>query len=554
MKRKKPPSFAVLLLAVLSTFFILWKIIMSAVKEMQIKPDLTLDFDITVLEKLHFIPHMKETDISTFNRHYGYSIAKSLSKSHTRSLRDTRDIRCQSLALSSPVKLPSVSVVVTYSEVDRSVLLRNIASIVQRSRPTSIKEIVVVDDGSSDGNAGKLLQRLKGIQVIRNIKPKGRGIARMQGASVASAEIIIFIDILSEMNEDWLSPLLRRLSESPKSLVTPVFDSIDPVTFEYQSVPGIHVGGIDWSLRFRWEEISWNQMNKSDFNISFTKYPIQPGAVFAIRKDFFNWLGKYDMGSGGSGTEDIDLSLRVWLCGGQVELIPCSRVGLINTSRGLLGVQRVPFSSYLRGAKKIAELWLDEYKRFFYAVRPSARMQPLSDLSSFRKLKEKNKCHSFKWFLTNIYPQLLPLVSEEIAYGSLRQSDNCIDLDPGQMPLIAKLRPCKADRNSQEWSWRKKGLIVSNGMCLSSDLINMHGYVVVQFCQDFTSQKWYRKGLKIVHHDSSLCLDSVQGDLALIIADCVKDLPTQAWHFASELGGLPSSKVDFGFSNDKTQL
>ena len=35
----------------------------------------------------------------------------------------------------------------------------------------------------------------------------------MQGAMVASGEAIVFIDSLSEMNVDWLSPLLHRLSE-----------------------------------------------------------------------------------------------------------------------------------------------------------------------------------------------------------------------------------------------------------------------------------------------------------------------------------------------------
>ncbi|GFR77829.1 polypeptide N-acetylgalactosaminyltransferase [Elysia marginata] len=314
-------------------------------------------------------------------------------------------------------------------------------------------------------------------------------------------------------------------------------------------------GGIDWSLQFHWIEVHSKSRSSpsSDFTMPI-KSPIQSGAVFAVRRDFFSWLGKYDSSIGATGVEDIDLSLRAWLCGGQVDIVPCSRVGLIQTSRKQLGVQRVPFSTYLMGAKKVAELWLDEYKRFFYAVRPSARMQPLSNLTSSRRLREKNKCGGFKWFLSSVYPQLLPLVSDEIGFGTISQQENCVDLVPGQMPLIAKVRECKDGKDSQEWSWRKKGMIVSNGMCLTSDLDTMHGFVVVQFCKDPSSQGWYRNGLKIVHQQSNFCLDSKRGDVGLIIAECVENSPTQTWYISSEVAGPPNPEHDFTFAEEKAQL
>ena len=41
----------------------------------------------------------------------------------------------------------------------------------------------------------------------------GRGNARMQGAAVAQGDIIVFVDGLVEMNVEWLSPLVQRLSK-----------------------------------------------------------------------------------------------------------------------------------------------------------------------------------------------------------------------------------------------------------------------------------------------------------------------------------------------------
>ncbi|KAK3778961.1 hypothetical protein RRG08_034222 [Elysia crispata] len=524
-------------------------------KEFNQESNQTVTYDVSALKTLLYTTGSTNGETNLLTQHLDYSLTKSLSVSHIRNLPEARDSGCKSLSSNVKHELPPVSIIITYQEVDRSVLLRNIASIVHRSKPANIKEIILVDDGSSDAKPGELLQQSQGISVIRNQSPRGRGIARGQGAKVASGDVIVFIDSLSEMNVNWLSPLLHRLAESPKSLVAPAFDVIDSETFQYKPMPTMHRGGVDWSLQFQWFEIpSKSRPSANSDLLTPFKSPIQLGAVFAVRRDFFNWLGKYDNSIGASGVEDIDLSLRAWLCGGRVETVPCSRVGLIHTSKGQLGVKRVPFSTYLKGAKKVAELWLDEYKRFFYAVRPSARMQSLSNMTISRRFKEKNKCGRFKWFLSSIYPQLLPLVSDEIAFGVIRQLDNCIDLDPGQMPLIAKPRPCKAGKVSQEWSWRKKGMIVSNGMCLTSDLSAMHGFVVVQFCKDLTTQVWYRSGLMIVHQESNFCLDSVRGDLGLVITTCAQDSPTQTWHISNEITGPPSAELDFSFSEEKSQL
>ena len=40
----------------------------------------------------------------------------------------------------------------------------------------------------------------------------------------------------------------------------------------------------------------------------------------------------------------------------------------------------------------------------------------------------------------------------------------------------------------QEWSWKRKGEITNGRMCLSSDAIETHGYVMVHFCTNDNSQ------------------------------------------------------------------
>ncbi|KAH9509099.1 Polypeptide N-acetylgalactosaminyltransferase 14 [Bulinus truncatus] len=448
----------------------------------------------------------------------GYNIVNSRNVGAVRTLPDTRHESCP--ASSNLLKVPDISIVITITneQAERSVLVRNILSVLYNAEPLKIFELIVVFDGVSDVLLENYLMSIPKFAVIRNNQSRGRAMSRRQGVSAARGDVIVFIDCLTEMNSGWLSPLVFRLLESPKSIVVPVYDTIDRLTFNYYSLTELYRLGFDWSLQPHLEQLSSSYVFHLE-PTSLFRSPLMSGNVFAIKREFFIWLGQYESSFWAHSMEDTELSLRTWLCGGQIEIIPCSRIGVINIK---YSDSHTSFNNYLRSAKRIAEVWLDEYKRFFYAVRPSARMQPIADISSMRKSKEKLNCRNFNWFLTNVYPQLQPLVSDEVAFGNLRQGENCLDIDPGQLPLIAKLRQCEAEKNSQEWSWRKSGNIVSNGMCLTSDLINMRAFVLVNFCKDINNQVWYRHEEKIVHQDTNLCLDAEQSMTGLIITDCIK--------------------------------
>ena len=53
---------------------------------------------------------------------------------------------------------------------------------------------------------------------------------------------------------------------------------------------------------------------------------------------------------------------------------------------------------------RFAEVWTDEYKEFYYRFKSTAKNLELGDLTPRERLKERLQCHSFQWYLDNVYP------------------------------------------------------------------------------------------------------------------------------------------------------
>ncbi len=67
------------------------------------------------------------------------------------------------------------------------------------------------------------------------------------------------------------------------------------------------------------------------------------------------------------GAENLELSFKTWMCGGSLEIMPCSHIGHIYRKKSPYAHKVNNEFSLLRNLARLASVWLDDYAAFFFA-------------------------------------------------------------------------------------------------------------------------------------------------------------------------------------------
>ncbi|XP_074123245.1 putative polypeptide N-acetylgalactosaminyltransferase 8 [Sminthopsis crassicaudata] len=366
---------------------------------------------------------------------YGYNAYLSDHLPFNRSIPDTRPLRC--LEKKYPQQLPTLSVVITFMDEALSILQRAITSIIHRTPSHLLKELILVDDFSSNEdlkvNLDKQIQlynlKYPGLlKLIRHTERKGVAFTRFSGNQAATADVVVFLDAHIEVNIEWAEPILARIQEDNTVIVSPIIDNILFDTLEVNESPLMPMG-FSWKLFGHYDYMS---VNSKDNTIAI-KSPAIMG-FFAANRLFLEKIGFLDTGMLFYGGENVELSLRAWQCGGKIEILPCSRIAHLQRAHKPYSFIISPLMK--RNALRVAEIWMDNYKYMVYL----AWNLPLKnhgidfgEVSSRIELRKKLKCKSFDWYLQNVYPNLMPL-QNIVGYGSMKNSVNkMICLDQGNI-------------------------------------------------------------------------------------------------------------------------
>ncbi|CAF3687882.1 unnamed protein product [Rotaria sordida] len=437
--------------------------------------------------------------------------------SYHRSLPDVREPDCQKIDYKSI--FITASIVMCFHNEAWSVLLRSIHSIINRSPSHLLKEIILVDDFSDMDHLKKPLDKyikhLKIVSIVRQKKREGLIRSRLAGAALVKGDVIIFLDSHIEVTEGWLEPLLDPISQNRTTVVTPIIETIDDKTFQYNSIPisVISTGGFDWNLQFNWHIISDREKQRRKHHLEPIRTPTMAGGLFAISKSYFYDLGTYDAGMDIWGGENLELSFRIWMCGGTLLISPCSHVGHIFRTRSpykwLSDVDVIR-----KNTVRVAEVWLDEYKEYFYQ-RLNYNLGDYGDVTSRKLLRKKLQCKSFKWYLTEIYPEL-SMPEKGIAIGEIRNFDDdyCVDANTESANFNRSVIsfPCHNQGGNQFFMLSKMGEIRRDHGCLDyqggMEDVNKNDKVIVMKCDGQKgTQYWiYDENDLIYHPTSNLCM------------------------------------------------
>ncbi|NXD22960.1 GALT1 acetylgalactosaminyltransferase, partial [Spelaeornis formosus] len=433
-----------------------------------------------------------------------------------RSLPDVRLEGCKTKVYAD--NLPTTSVVIVFHNEAWSTLLRTVHSVINRSPRHMLEEIVLVDDASERDFLKRPLEsyvkKLKvPVHVIRMEQRSGLIRARLKGAAASKGQVITFLDAHCECTVGWLEPLLARIKADRRLLVCNVC---------LLTIANMHF----LSFYDNWALFTYSKAQDLAF-VSFClslATPTMAGGLFSIDRDYFQEIGTYDAGMDIWGGENLEISFRIWQCGGTLEIVTCSHVGHVFRKATPYTFPGGTGQIINKNNRRLAEVWMDEFKNFFYIISPGVTKVDYGDISSRLGLRRKLQCKPFSWYLENVYPDS-QIPRHYFSLGEIRnvETNQCLDNMARKENEKVGIFNCHGMGGNQVFSYTANKEIRTDDLCL--DVSKLNGPVTMLKCHHLKgNQLWEYDPVKLtlLHVNSNQCLDKATEEDSQVpsIRDC----------------------------------
>ncbi|MBS0423781.1 MAG: glycosyltransferase [Proteobacteria bacterium] len=181
----------------------------------------------------------------------------------------------------------------------------------------SAYEVIVVDDASTD-DTSKMLNNIKGITVIHNIKNKGFIYSCNAGVNVAKGRFIVLLNNDTIVTHGWLNALTKTFLDFPNA-------GLVGVKLVYPDGKLQEAGGIVWQDASAWNYGRYDDPEKPEYSYCRTVDYCSGACLMIKRQDLID-LGLLDDYYTPAYYEDTDLAFRVRKAGKKVYYQPAATV------------------------------------------------------------------------------------------------------------------------------------------------------------------------------------------------------------------------------------
>lgn len=195
----------------------------------------------------------------------------------------------------------------------------------QRDTSRQSREIIVVDNGSSDGSADAIAADFPGVILIRNVENRLYAAGNNQGAERATGRYLCLLNSDTEVVPGALETLTRFLDERPEyGAASPKLLNFDhTVQRACTRFPGLVDALVDSTLFGKFWPGTWvhGRTRMHDFDhLSSRDVDQPPGAVFMIRREEYRSFGGLDPVLS-LFYNDVDLCSRLWSQGRRIRYV-----------------------------------------------------------------------------------------------------------------------------------------------------------------------------------------------------------------------------------------
>jgi len=319
-------------------------------------------------------------------------------------LPDVRPSACRGRTF--PKDLPTVTIVIPCLHETLLQIKATAASLLANTPVDLIDEVRFVNDVNPEDHIFKAtLEALHPKIKVMTDKMRMGLASKVFGADNATSPVLIFLEPHLAFSPEWLEPLLERMvNTSKKNVVMPVTNFKSPLSGNMTSAglyapANVSVGAFTFeNMTFRWRLVS--RRNASHQVSDPFPTPAMSGSIFAVWREWWLESGTYDVGMDESGGESLEMSLRIWTCGGSIETMGCSHI--YDLSRAESPSVHVA----AKNTKRTVSVWLDEYSDLYFQANPYMRSVDAGNVSDRVALRTNLQCEPFQWYLDNVYPEM----------------------------------------------------------------------------------------------------------------------------------------------------